>query len=373
VTRMWVGIDAGKEHHHAAAVDDVGRVLWSTRIGNDQAAIAELINRAADADVVWAVDLISSETALLRAMLAVAGHDAVYVPGRTVKTMAAGYAGEAKTDARDAIVIANTVRMRRDFLAIAPPTDLIAKLTLLLTHRADLIQDWVRTINRLRRLMLGISPALERALTITNVATLILITGFQTPDQIRAAGRDQLVAHLRQHRALNVAKVADTAIAAATQQDLTLPGQDTAAALAADVATQLLDLRRRIKDLDKAIAETLDEHPQSAIVRSLPGMGPLVAAEFAVAVGDLSTFAGPDQLAAYAGLAPVPNDSGKRAGNHRRPQRYHRGLRNAFYMAALSAIRHTGPSRDYYQRKRAEGRRHQQAMVALARRRVDVL
>jgi hypothetical protein len=42
-------------------------------------------------------------------------------------------------------------------------------------------------------------------------------------------------------------------------------------------------------------------------------------------------------------------------------------------MAALSAIRHTGPSRDYYQRKRAEGRRHQQAMVALARRRVDVL
>ena len=134
MTRMWVGIDAGKEHHHAAAVDDLGRVLWSTRIANDQAAIAELVNRAADTDVVWAVDLISSETALLRAMLAVAGHDAVYVPGRTVKTMAAGYAGEAKTDARDAIVIANTVRMRRDFLAIAPPTDLIAKLSLLLTH-----------------------------------------------------------------------------------------------------------------------------------------------------------------------------------------------------------------------------------------------
>ncbi len=204
--------------------------------------------------------------------------------------MAAGFAGEAKTDVRDAIVIANTVRMRRDFLAIAPPTDLIAKLALLLTHRADLVQDWVRTVNRLRRLMLGISPALVRALTFTNVATLILITGFQTPDQIRAAGRGQLVAHLRHHRALNVAKVADTAIAAAAQQHLALPGQDTAAALAADVATQLLELRRRIKDLDKAIAAALDEHPQSKIVRSLPGMGPLVAAEFAVAVGDLSTF-----------------------------------------------------------------------------------
>ena len=48
-------------------------------------------------------------------------------------------------------------------------------------------------------------------------------------------------------------------------------------------------------------------------------MGALVAAEFAVAVGDLSTFAGPHQLAAYAGLAPVARDSGKRSGNLERP------------------------------------------------------
>jgi hypothetical protein len=41
----------------------------------------------------------------------------------------------------------------------------------LLTHRADLEDDWVRTVNRLRRLMVGISPALERAKTFTNVAT----------------------------------------------------------------------------------------------------------------------------------------------------------------------------------------------------------
>ena len=102
-------------------------------------------------------------------------------------------------------------------------------------------------------------------------------------------------------------------------------------------------------------------------------MGPLVAAEFAVAVGDLSTFASPDHLAAYAGLAPVPNDSGKRTGNLHRPQRYNRRLRHVFFMAALTAIRDHGPNREYYQRKRAEGRRHQQAVIALARRRVNVL
>jgi transposase len=376
VAQVWVGVDAGKQAHHAAAVDITGRVLWSARVSNDQQALAEVIGRVKpDDEVLWAVDLVSCETALLRALLAVNGHQVIYVPGRTVKTMAAGFAGEAKTDARDAIVIANTARMRRDFLAIEPPTELVARLALLVAHRADLMEDWVRTINRLRRLMVGISPVLERALTFTNIATLILISAFQTPAQIRAAGRDGLVAHLRSHRVSkgHAAKTAEQALAAAARQHLTLPGQDTAAGLAAELAGQLLQLHQRLKDTDKAIEAAFADHPQAAIIRSLPGMGALVAAEFTVAVGDLSTFAGPDQLAAYAGLAPVAHDSGRRSGNLRRPRRYNRRLRHVFYMSALATLKTDGPNRDYYQRKRAEGRRHQQALIALARRRIDVL
>ena len=304
---------------------------------NEQQAIADLVGRiGADDEVVWAVDLVGCETALLRAMLALAGQQTVYIPGRTVKTMAAGFAGEAKTDARDAVVIANTARMRHDFLPVEAPTELIAKLALLVAHRADLVEDLVRTVNRLRRLMLGICPVLERALTFTNVATLILISAYQTPEQIRAVGRDQLIAHLRRHRAVNAAKVADQALAAAAEQDLTLPGQDTAAALAGELATHLLQLRQRMKNTDKAIEQAFAAHPEAGIIRSLPGMGALAAAEFIVAVGDLSTFASPDYLAAYAGLAPVARDSGKRVANLRRPRRYNRRLRHVFYMSSLS-------------------------------------
>jgi transposase len=373
VTRLWIGVDAGKEHHHAAALDDTGRVVWSTRVPNDQDAINQLLERAEGHDAVWGIDLLGSETALLRALLAVARQATVYVPGRTVKTMSGTFRGEAKTDARDALVIANTIRMRHDFLTLAPTTNLIAELELLLTHRTGLIEDWVCSINRLRRLLLGISPTLERALTVTNIGVLILLTGYQTPDQIRAAGRDELIAHLRRHRALHVAKLADTALAAAAQQHLTLPGQDIAAGLAAQLATDLLSLHRRLLEIDKTIAAVFDQHPQAKIIRSLPGMGPLVGAEFVVAVGDLSTFNGSDQVAAYAGLAPVPHDSGKRTSNLRRPQRYNRRLRRAMFMSAFTSIRTEGPSRTYYQRKRAQGRHHQQAILALARRRVDVL
>ena len=355
LAKVWVGIDAGKDSHHAAAIDEAGQVLWSVRVANDQDTLVELVGRVPPGDdVCWAVDLIGCETALLRALLTAAGHTVLYVPGRTVKAMAGGFPGEAKTDARDALVIANTVRMRRDLVAVQPPTELVATLALLVAHRADLVEEWVRNVNRLRRLMTGICPALERALVFTNMAMLILISGYQTPEQIRGAGRDQLIDHLRNNRAVHTAKTVDAALAAASRQHIVLPGQDTAATLAADLAISLLALRRRIKQADKAIEAAFASHPQAQIIRSLPGMGPLVGAEFTVAVGDLSTFPSPDHLASYAGLAPMPRDSGKRSGNLHRPQRYNRRLRHVFYMGAMTTLRIDGPNRDYYKRKRAE-------------------
>ncbi|MCP2321402.1 Transposase IS116/IS110/IS902 family protein, partial [Nocardia amikacinitolerans] len=77
--------------------------------------------------------------------------------------------------------------------------------------------------------------------------------------------------------------------------------------------------------------------------------------------------------ASYAGLVPVPRDSGRISGNLHRPKRYNRRLRRVFFMAALSSIKAEGPSRTFYQRKRAERLIHTQALLALARRLVDVL
>ena len=66
----WIGIDAGKAAHHAAAVDENGPLCWSRRVPSDQAAIGELIARAAAtaAEVRWAVDLTGSAAALLLAV-----------------------------------------------------------------------------------------------------------------------------------------------------------------------------------------------------------------------------------------------------------------------------------------------------------------
>jgi transposase len=295
-----------------------------------------------------------------------------------VNRMAGAFAGEAKTDAKDAVVIAQTARMRQDLLAARPRPELVAELAVLVGHRRDLLADWVRTVSRLRGLLTASFPGLERCFDFTSRSTLVLVSRYQTPEALRALGRRRLVAWLRRHvpnqlSDARVEQMAEAALAAMAAQQIRLPAQGVTAGLIAQLASDLLGLDRRIKELDKTIAQRLASHPKAKIILSLPGMGPLLAAELLVAVGDLSTFPDAGHLAAYAGLAPVPRDSGRRTNNLHPPQRYHRSLRRVFYLSALSSLSSPGPSRDYYRRRRAQGRTHQQALIALARRRVDVL
>jgi transposase len=74
-----------------------------------------------------------------------------------------------------------------------------------------------------------------------------------------------------------------------------------------------------------------------------------------------------------AGLVPVARDSGKRVGNLRRMRGGNKTLKRVFYQAAFASLRGSQESRVFYDRKRAEGKRHTQALIALARRRVNVL
>jgi transposase len=112
---------------------------------------------------------------------------------------------------------------------------------------------------------------------------------------------------------------------------------------------------------------------QAAVIESMPGFGQLLGASLLVGAGDLRAFPSAGHLAAAAGLVPVPNDSGRRTGNLHRPTRYSRPLRHVFYLSAQTSMVRAGPNRDYYLKKREQGRTHRQAVIALARRRVDVL
>ena len=90
-------------------------------------------------------------------------------------------------------------------------------------------------------------------------------------------------------------------------------------------------------------------------------------------MGEICAVSSADRLAAYAGLVPAARDSGKRVGNHRRMPEGSKTLKRVVYQSAFASLQNAPESRTFYDRKRAEGKRHTQALIALARRRVNVL
>jgi len=376
VPRGWAGVDVGKGHHWVCLNDEAGATLWSSKVVNDESAIlqaiAAVLGRAEQ--VLWAVDITGTAAGLLLALLGAHGQQVRYVPGRTVNRMSGAYRGEAKTDARDAYVIAETVRHRGDLQEVDVPAALVTELRLLVAHRTDLVTDRVRMVNRLRDVLSGYFPALERAFDYAHSrGALTLLTGYQTPAAIRGRGHSRLLAWLAKRKVRSAEQIATDALAAAKAQHTTVPGQDVAASIVADLAAQILAMAARINDLESRIATTFHAHPQAEIIESLPGMGPILGAELIAAAGDLNGYANPGRLASAAGLVPVPRDSGRRTGNMHRPMRYSRKLRRVFYLSAQASMMREGPNRDFYLKKRGEGLKHVQALIALARRRVDVL
>jgi transposase len=374
--RAWVGVDAGKEFHWAHVLDASGRQLLSRKVENDEADILRFVNEALSfaEEVVWAVDQPGGSAALLLALLWERNQQVLYIPGLTVDRARDTYRGESKTDARDAHVIADQARMRPEHLCeLEPGEQEIAELQLLLARRRDLVTDQSRIVTRLRETLLSLFPALERALDLNSKGPLTLLTHYQTPTQLRRAGHKRIVSYLKNRRVKGSSSVAHKALSAAGSQSVALPAQELASRIVAQLAAEILALKNRIESVDEELERRFFARPEAPILISLPGMGTVLGAEFLVAVRDLCAFESADRLAAYAGLVPAANDSGKRVGNHKRMRGGNKTLKRVFYQSAFASLRSAPQSRAFYDRKRAEGKRHTQALIALARRRVNVL
>lgn len=375
---VWAGIDAGKRTHHCVVIDQTGRVLLSKRVENDETALLDLIAAVAEIaagdEVCWATDLNAGGAALLIELLTAHAQQLLYIPGRIVHHAAATYRGDGKTDAKDARIIADQARMRTDLQPVRGADQISVDLRLLTARRTDLICDRVRAINRLRATLLEYFPALERAFNYSKKAPLILLGGYQTPESIRRIGLTRLAGWLRKRGARNSAKMAEKALEAANSQHTVLPAQSMGSALVVRLAGQINAIDTEIAAVDAQITDLFRQHHSADVLLSMPGFGPVLAATFLANIGgNLDAFDSVDRLASVAGLAPVPRDSGRISGNLHRPRRFNRRLLRTCYLAALSSLKNSPASRIYYDRKRGEGKSHKQALIALARRRINVL
>lgn len=372
--RTSVGIDIAKQLHWVTALNERSEVLLNRTLPNTPAALETLIAdlNALEGEVVVGIDLLGGIASLVQATLDLAGFRLVHVPGLVVnRARRATVGGENKSDPRDARVIAEQVHARRDLRVIEPERELDLEIRLLTSRRYDLVQEQTRRLARLHDLLASVHPGLEVALDLTTKGGLWFVQRFVTPLEILEAGETTLLEYQRSGWVQTAARIVRAALESARAQLVSVPGEGVIARLIRDLAGEVFATREKVARLEGEIVALLERHEDAAIIRSLPGMGTVLTAELIAQAGDFSRFGSAEALASAAGLAPVLRQSGKMRFQ-RRAFGGDKGLKRVFYQSAFAALK-TPASRAFYDRKRREGKRHHQALIALARRRISVL
>ncbi len=137
-------------------------------------------------------------------------------------------------------------------------------------------------------------------------------------------------------------------------------------------ARRMLDLREAIAELDRQIASLVKQSELAQRLLSMPGFGPTCAGELAGEIGNIERFAGEASFAVYLGVAPLDRSSGKRFGA-KLPRQINPRARDALLIAVVHHMGQVPQSRTFYERKRAQGKTHMQALRALARHLARVL
>ena len=374
---VFVGIDMAKTEHFAQATATDGVELFARSVLNDQTSIEQLIDDAgAHGNVALVIDMTASAAQLLLTIAAERAVSVAYVTGLQMRRAADLYAGSAKTDPRDAWVLADFARRNADRLAWLDVSDeLLLRLRVLNGRDVDLATDANRVINRCRDALTAVSPGLERAVgqRLVQAGVRDLLGKWSTPAALREAGRTKIRNAIKKRSPRIADKVADEIWAALNAQTVVLPAEDTWGEVIADLLGDLERISTRRGELATQIEETFLSHPLGQVLVTLCGFGPRTGARTLAEIGDPARFANGSRLAAYAGLSPTDWRSGRsingafqhRGGNHR--------LKNAMFLAAFVATQHDPDARAYYQRKRAEGKKHNAAVICVARRRCNLI
>lgn len=205
----------------------------------------------------------------------------------------------------------------------------IAALRALTEHRDDLVRTRTQLINRLHALLVKLVPSgLGRGLSAEGAAAALR--------SVRP--RDTLGRTLRQ--------------------------------LAADLIAELRRLDRRITETTRVLSDAIVD--SGTTLTQLLGVGDIVAATIIARTGPITRFPTPAAFASFCGVAPIEVSSGD-VVRHRLSRAGDRQLNYALHVIAITQIRYDSPGRTHYQRKRAAGKSHKEALRCLKRRLADVV
>ena len=326
---VFVGVDIAKGDHYACVVTSAGAEVLARSVRNDEAAIGRLIDDAAviHGTVALVIDTTSSAASLLLETAARREVPVAYVTGLAMRRAADLYAGAAKTDPKDAAVLADYARRNADRLSWTTPSgELLVRLRILNGRDADLAADATRAANRLRDALLTVSPALERALgdklADSGGARDALAALGHPHSAHRAAGGPHTHPH-RQTLAPHSGPPHRRHLRARWTRRATRHRRGHLGRHHHRARRRLGPICARRDQLATTIEAAFMDHPLGKVLASLCGFGPRTGARTLAEIGDPtdSPTAAASQPAAYAGLAPVDWQSGRSATVPQTPRR----------------------------------------------------
>jgi transposase len=130
----------------------------------------------------------------------------------------------------------------------------------------------------------------------------------------------------------------------------------------------LIELQRKIKELEAGLHCELGSNPVMQRLESLPGVGPILAAVMAHEIDGIERFAGAEKLCGYAGLAPSTDSSGGKTYQGRLLRHCNRWLRWAYVEAAWVAVGCDPYFKSFYNTQRLRGKKPNIAIIIVAKR-----
>jgi transposase len=355
----FAGVDIASETHVVALVGEGEEVLVKpTAFTEDAAGYAKLFAQ------LGAMEATGHYWKNLFAALAARGFSVALLNPLRTHRFAEEELQRTKTDAIDALGIAHFAAQKRP-----PPTRLpdpaTEELRELVRLRERLLQDFGDRVRQLHRLVdLGFPEFTRYVKGLDSELASAILHDYPTAAAFRGVSAKRLAGLRYDGRHQVGAELAGLLIAAAKHS----VGHHHGEAYRVQVryACEDLDiLRRRLRQLDRDIAGTLGAHEVGTLLTSIEGIGPNTAARLIAELGDPAEFRAPGALAAYVGVVPALNQSGKRKntraattpiGNAR--------LRAALWMPTLTAVRRNPWLRAHYQRLLARGKLPKVALVA---------
>jgi transposase len=370
---FFTGIDWAAETHAVCVMDAAGKMIAGFVIEHSADGIATLIRRLARYGVAGDMPVaIERPDGRLVDLLLEAGHPVVPVKPNAIKTWRDGEVlSGAKSDAGDAAVIAEYLRLRAHRLkAAAPYSDETKALRTVVRTRGDVVEMRVAATNQLSALLDAHWPGARAIFAdVESPISLEFLTRYPTPAAAAHLGEKRMAAFCVKHGYCGRRTAAEllarlrSAPAGALGEALTEALRDAVLAAVGVLAA----LNASVKNLDRSVAAHLGEHPDGAIFTSLPRSGQVNAAQVLAEWGDArQAYEHPDSVAALAGVTPVTNQSGKHRGVH------FRWACNKRFRVAITTFadnsRHASPwAANIYNDARASGKDHPHATRILAR------